>query len=288
MKPVKRPGIIGRKGTSGDPATAGRRRAGIFQRFRPPERRFVVGDIHGCSRTFRALCEEELRISPIDHLYLLGDLVSKGPDSIGVLGYIEELLNRRVSVTIVRGNHEEAILRAITAGRSALRQMLEMTNNLALLDANSGKRLDPRWEHLFAGSEYVVTLPEAILVHGGVDLSLDRPFENGPEIASRRDTVYKRKGADGRMVIHGHSRTSLSTITECVVTGHPVLPLDNGAVGASNRRPFKISEYGNLCCFEIDTRTLYVQPNRDVAETPEMQPSFSVRIRAYPQITSES
>jgi serine/threonine protein phosphatase 1 len=247
------------------------------------KRRFIVGDIHGCSRTFQALCEEELRVTAEDHLYLLGDLVSKGPDSIGVLSYIEDLTDWGVGVTIIRGNHEEAILRAMKAGKNALRQMLERTNNSALLDRKQGKRLDPRWEELLERSQYVVMLPEAILVHGGVDMSQDNPFANGPELTSRRETVYKKKSAQGRMVIHGHSRTGLSTITERLVTGHPVLPLDNGAVGASDRKPFKISEYGNLCCLEVDTKILHVQPNRDVSQAPETQPSFSVRIRAYSQ-----
>ncbi len=170
-------------------------------------RRFVIGDIHGCSRTFRALCVEELAVTPADHLYLLGDLVSKGPDSIGVLEFLSELMEKGVSVTIVRGNHEAAILRATKAGKGALRRMLEQTNNTALLDGDNARRLDPRWLRLFAESRYVVSLDGAILVHGGIDFTRKDPYADGKDLVQRRETVYDAEAAGGKIVIHGHTRT---------------------------------------------------------------------------------
>lgn len=244
-------------------------------------RRLVVGDIHGCSQTFRALCMEELAVTPADHLYLLGDLVSKGPDSIGVLEFVDQLMREGVAVTIVRGNHEAAILRATKAGKGALRRMLEQTNNTALLDRNNAKRLDPRWLRLFAESRLVVPLERAILVHGGIDFSAKEPFSDGKDLVQRRETIYDADAAEGKIVIHGHTRTSLPTIIERLVTGHPVLPLDNGAVGASNKKPYKISEYGNLCCYELGAHVLHIQPNRDVAAPDGDEPLYSVQVRAY-------
>jgi len=241
-------------------------------------RRLVVGDIHGCSRTVQALLEEEVEIRRGDDLYLLGDLVSKGPDSIGVLRYVEDLEQRGVNVSIIRGNHEEAILRARDAGKGRLREMLERTRNTALLDSEGGKTLDPRWERLFERSVYVASLPDAILVHGGVDLTLDEPYADGASIVNARETVYDEARAAGRPVIHGHTRTPLSEIIEHLVAGSPVLPLDNGAVAASKRKPFKVSEYGNLCCLDLDRWSLHIQPNRDVVDETSTPGGFSLRI----------
>ncbi|MDA3950448.1 MAG: metallophosphoesterase [Spirochaeta sp.] len=245
-------------------------------------RRFIVGDIHGCSRTFRALLEDELAVTATDQVYLLGDLVSKGPDSIGVLRYVEEMRANGVKVTIVRGNHEEAILRARDAGKGKLRTMLERTNNTALFDPEDTRNLDPRWERMFAESEYVVFLPDAILVHGGLDLTRPDPYADGPDIVNRRDTVYDAVAAENRTVIHGHTRSALSETIESLVTSAPVLPLDNGAVGASSRKLFKVGEYGNLCCLNLDTRTLHVQPNRDV-EDDDGAPGAAFTLHIHPR-----
>lgn len=223
--------------------------------------------------------EDELHVTPDDTVYLLGDLVSKGPDSIGVLHYVNELSSQGVSITILRGNHEEAILQAQSVGKGKLKAMLERTKNTALLDAETGKRLDPRWEEMFVDSVYVVPLPEAILVHGGIDFSADDPYADGYALVNARETIYDRTAAEDRPIIHGHTRAALSTIIENLVSGASVLPLDNGAVGASSSKPFKVSEYGNLCCLDLDRWTLHVQPNRDVTDSDTVHRGFSFRVR---------
>jgi len=53
------------------------------------ERRvIVVGDVHGCLGMLRELLEEKLRVDwDEDIVILAGDLVVKGPDSVGVVEY---------------------------------------------------------------------------------------------------------------------------------------------------------------------------------------------------------
>jgi len=59
-------------------------RAGRFSR--PIARnRYAIGDVHGCCRTLLTMVEELLRLGPDDTLFLLGDLIDRGPDSKGVL-----------------------------------------------------------------------------------------------------------------------------------------------------------------------------------------------------------
>ncbi|MEX2444697.1 MAG: metallophosphoesterase [Alkalispirochaeta sp.] len=247
--------------------TKGRRRASRHSSgAAAPGRRLIVGDIHGCAQTMRALLGEYLAVSRGDHLHFLGDLVSKGPDSRDVLQFLVELEDAGVGVTVVRGNHEEAILRARGKGPAALQALLERTNNDSLLTADGGTDLESPWLRIMEASRYWVDLHDAILVHGGIDMQRTEPFADGHALVSLRKTTYNARVAGNRPVIHGHTRRPLSTIIESLVTDASVIPLDNGAVGGPSRKPYKVSEYGNLCCLDLDSRILHVQPNRDIGE----------------------
>ena len=249
-------------------------------------RRLVVGDIHGCAQTMRALLSDYLAVSRGDHLYFLGDLVSKGPDSRGVLQLLVELEAAGVGVMVVRGNHEEAILRARGEGPAALETLLQKTNNDALLTADGGTDLEPAWLRIMEASRYWVELHDVILVHGGIDLQRPEPFADGHALVSLRKTTYDARVAGHRRVIHGHTRRPLSAIIESLVTDAPVIPLDNGAVGGSTSKPYKISEYGNLCCLDLDSEVLHVQPNRDTGED-EAPAAYSLSVHLAPRRSSQ-
>jgi Calcineurin-like phosphoesterase len=64
----------------------------------------LVGDVHGCKLELEALLDEA-GFSSGDQLVFVGDLVARGPDSIGVLD-----VARQTGALMVRGNHEEKIL----------------------------------------------------------------------------------------------------------------------------------------------------------------------------------
>lgn len=65
----------------------------------------VIGDVHGCIDELQAL----LRLAdfqPGDQVVLLGDLVAKGPDSVGVVR-----MAREIGARTVRGNHDFEVVR---------------------------------------------------------------------------------------------------------------------------------------------------------------------------------
>ncbi|KAF2107122.1 Metallo-dependent phosphatase-like protein [Lophiotrema nucula] len=67
-----------------------------------------VGDVHGCIDELKALLEQVDFREGKDHLVLLGDIISKGPDSPGVVSFA-----KKIGASCVRGNHEDKVLLSI-------------------------------------------------------------------------------------------------------------------------------------------------------------------------------
>lgn len=76
-------------------------------------RTLVVGDIHGCLEELRALLVEVAFRPGDDALVSVGDLVNKGPDSVGVVRLVRALGGRAVM-----GNHDDLVLRSVAARRA--------------------------------------------------------------------------------------------------------------------------------------------------------------------------
>jgi len=75
--------------------------------------RYAITDIHGGNLTFQALLRK-INLRHSDQLFLLGDYVDRGPDSMGVLETICNLIDAGYDVRPLRGNHDEMLLRTIT------------------------------------------------------------------------------------------------------------------------------------------------------------------------------
>jgi len=71
----------------------------------PTARTIVIGDVHGCAREL-ALLLEKLRPTRGDRVFMVGDLVMRGPAPNEVLKLV-----RAVGAIAVRGNHEGRLLK---------------------------------------------------------------------------------------------------------------------------------------------------------------------------------
>lgn len=75
---------------------------------------WVIGDVQGCGQPLQALLQHpDLASDPEAHYWFAGDLVNRGPDSLGSLRTVMALGDRAVTVL---GNHDLHLL-AVAAGR---------------------------------------------------------------------------------------------------------------------------------------------------------------------------
>ena len=123
-------------------------------------RTIVVGDVHGCRQELETLLER-VSFTSGDRLVFVGDLVARGPDSLGVLDVV-----RRTGAVVVRGNHEQKLLdwRA-TRTRPAAEQV-----SLGKLHLEVAEALRPVDWVLFETSPLFLDLPdhELRVVHAGL------------------------------------------------------------------------------------------------------------------------
>lgn len=118
---------------------------------------YAIGDVQGCYAEFAQLLEK-CRFDPaVDRVWLVGDLVNRGPASLEVLRLVRSLGE---AATVVLGNHDLYLL-MLAAGHSrrnkddTLVRILEAPNRDELLDWLSRRPL------LHVEGEYA-------MVHGGL------------------------------------------------------------------------------------------------------------------------
>lgn len=71
------------------------------------KRLIIIGDTHGRLTTLRSLLDKISFDNSTDHLVLGGDLVTKGPDSPGLVQFAKD-----IGASAVRGNHDDHVLEA--------------------------------------------------------------------------------------------------------------------------------------------------------------------------------
>ncbi|MGN0937743.1 symmetrical bis(5'-nucleosyl)-tetraphosphatase [Acinetobacter amyesii] len=70
---------------------------------------YVIGDVQGCFEALKALLKEIKFDADQDFIWLAGDLVARGENSVGALRFIKKLVDSEVAATVL-GNHDLTLL----------------------------------------------------------------------------------------------------------------------------------------------------------------------------------
>lgn len=231
-------------------------------RFSKPiqRRRFAVGDVHGCSRTLRALVEEVIQLGEDDTLYLLGDYIDRGPDSKGVLDYLIRLW-RDYDIRPLLGNHEEMLLQA-AAGDDKVRQTWFGNggwDTMRQFGVNTPQDIPRSYIDFLAMLPRIMTTDDYAMAHAGLDFSTADPIaDTSPyHLLWERDCKADPAKLNGRTLICGHTVTPLFAIRDSLATGH--ICLDNGCYDKGHMG------YGSLVALNLDTREVLVRENCESA-----------------------
>ncbi len=220
-------------------------------------RTIIVGDVHGCRRELEQLLDR-IRFSSGDRLVFVGDLIARGPDSLGVLD-----VARRTGALIVRGNHEQKLLDWYEDEETELgRTHLEVARAMRDVD----------WT-LLETSPLWLDLPEhgARVVHAGVQpgVSIER---QDPNTLMRIRTVGKKKIPWGELyrgapqIVFGHNALgglqmhpwATGLDTACVYGGR----LSAMVLREGERIPVAISRRRALIVQQTATRAYFDPPKR--------------------------
>ena len=198
----------------------------------------AIGDIHGCLKALQALIAQ---LPPQEELVFLGDYVDRGPDSAGVLRYVEALADER-PCRLLMGNHEQLMANAIdhrteipiwlmNGGDATLASYGEEAFEWAQRPAE--RRRLPGFERFFARLRTWHEDDSAIYVHAGIDLHIERMEAQDPAVLLWVRERFFRNLADwrGKPIIFGHTPTQTMGLAHGeVFYQHRCWGIDTGCV----------------------------------------------------------
>ena len=198
---------------------------------------YLMGDLQGCCQALERMLQT-IDFSPSrDHLFVLGDLVNRGPDSLGVLRRLRGLDN---AATCLLGNHDLHLL-AVAHG---VRKMHRSDTLAPILDAPD--RED--WLNWLRQQRLAVHAHGWLMVHAGVVPQWDaaqtvalagevEAMLRSPEVGEFLTTMYGNEPVRWDERLQGVDRwrcvvNSLTRLRFCATDGTMEFATKEGAGGA--------------------------------------------------------
>lgn len=227
-------------------------------------RKICFSDIHGHLKTFEAALDR-WAFSKSDQLFLLGDYVDRGPDSKGVIDFIQKMGRDGYDVRCLMGNHEEMVVRDFDLELTQAWEKLGDSATLASFGAHRTSEIPNEYINWMRGLPTFFEIDEFILVHAGLNFEAADPLADQISMRWIRDFYGKIDfdWLDGRIIVHGHTPILQFAIKmlhkkmETAQTGG-ILNIDNGCF------MFHRPDFGHLCSFELTGREVRFEVNRDV------------------------
>ncbi len=236
-------------------------------------RRFAISDIHGCHKSFLALLDT-IKLTKEDELYILGDMIDRGPNSVAVMDHVIQMIEDGYKVTPLMGNHEWMFLQAIEetipycwdyrryqqwAKNGGITTMM----NFGFQRSDDLKKLDKKYDTFMRSLKSYVELEHVILVHAGFNFKEEDIYKDTNNmywIRNFYDTIDPEK-TKNRIIVHGHASRSYETLEQDIAEKkYPAINIDCGCVYHPR------TGIGRLCALDLDTMQVTFQQNVDVVE----------------------
>lgn len=197
-------------------------------------RLILVGDVHGRLDALLELMELVKYHPKRDHLVLLGDMVSKGPDNIGVLEYA-----MAVNASCVRGNHEDSILNSyahlhhlpepkINPPKGSDKKNQPRVHPLKMKDRDVARILKPKHIEYIGSCPAIMSLGKvgfhntnAAAVHAGLQWNIDSLEHQDPDVVFTMRTLMPPQYTIPREERDGVPWSKVWTEKQSEKTRHP-------------------------------------------------------------------
>ncbi|MBB6673742.1 metallophosphoesterase [Cohnella nanjingensis] len=150
-------------------------------------RLFVISDIHGYGYLLERLLREAGYRSAEDRLFLLGDYVNKGPDSLGTLEYVDRLC--AAGAVALQGNNER-------------KWLLQMPREIALDPVE-----EQRCRSIIAKMPLWARCGRFLFVHAGLRPAIPMALQSAEDLTTIREPFHQSPAPTGNIVVFGHTST---------------------------------------------------------------------------------
>jgi len=179
-------------------------------------RRIIVADLHGCLEEFQSLLDI-LNPTSDDVVYLLGDILDKGPHGPDLVNYLRSI-GKYTNIETVLGNHDR--INILWDIHETIKKTIGITNPLDKLKnidelRENAKHLNEEDYAFLRKAKLFIKIPEhnLLLVHGGIpETLLFLPtLEEIGKLSNRKhksfdQMVYVRYLREGKFVYMGDEK----------------------------------------------------------------------------------
>ena len=176
--------------------------------------KYVISDIHGMYDLFIEMLEL-IKFSDDDELYILGDVIDRGPEPLKIIDYIVSKKN----IHLIKGNHEDMFLEYVNHPYYGWLQNGGDITYQKIIERGEGYK-----ENLYnyiKGLPYIKVIDKFILVHAGLY------FPDYIDEFTSIDELLAEQEEDHCLWNRSNVKKELSFMDYTVICGHtPVQTID--------------------------------------------------------------
>lgn len=229
--------------------------------------RYCIGDIHGCYRTFKELIRQIFSESKHPNIYIVGDVIDRGPNPKAVIDLIFDLKKQGFTIECICGNHEDMLIQAYTKNLkitdtrwhlNGAKTTIKSFNSQADLNLRIKELIPENYYDYLRSLPYYIELEDYIIVHAGLNFKANNPFTDIENMLWTREEQYSYEATKGRKIIHGHSPLPFGQIKSNIASKHSnVINIDSGCVYT------QYPNLGSLTAINLDTNMVFNVVNID-------------------------